>query len=203
MQIELVPETLTIGDWTGTAYIAYDMNTGSASYMISGGTAGGSSMDFEKLFEINNILSALNAEIALGSMVIGYTKFEVGQFTGNVKNTLEGAHSMIGAAFALGSAFRMRYDTYDFIFRYAEEGDDCLEDFKNFTYQNIFDTVVNIASLGGQLLGGAADTIISWVATIISTIELADEMSDEDASANDKFYDAVALIWDLLGKVAF
>lgn len=203
MQIEVVPETLTIGDWTGTAYIAYDMNTGSASYMISGGTAGGSSMDFEKLFEINNILSALNAEIALGSMVIGYTKFEVGQFTGNVKNTLEGAHSMIGAAFALGSAFRMRYDTYDFIFRYAEEGDDCLEDFKNFTYQNIFDTVVNIASLGGQLLGGAADTIISWVATIISTIELADEMSDEDASANDKFYDAVALIWDLLGKVAF
>lgn len=199
MAVEIVPETLTIGDWTGTAYIAIDMATASASYMISGGTAGGSSMDFDDLFQINMWLSTINAELALGSMVMGYNKFETGQFTGNAKEMVQGAHAMIGAAFSLGSAFKMRYAAYDYIFEYAEKGDDCLEQFEKDTLKNALDTIVNLVSFGGQLAGGLAEEITGWVATIYSYVTTCIELADDNTSTGDKLYDAIAIIWDLIG----
>ena len=163
LMVELVPETLTIGDWTGTAYTAIDMSTGSASYMISGGTAGGSSMDFEGLFNLNNKLASLNFVFAEISMVQGYNTFIAGEMSYDGMKVAQGANSMINAATALGGAMTMRYDNYDYIFKYAEEGEteEVMNEYIDFTLKNLLNTIVTastmILSSIAQVAGGLAE----------------------------------------------
>lgn len=207
--IEIVPETLTIGDWTGTAYIAINLNNGSASYMISGGNAGGSSMNysFEDLFSLNNTLALINTEMAASSLAMGTANLYSSMFSGNGMGIVKGAHSCIGAAFSIGSAINMRYSTYDFIFEYAEKGEDCMKDFMIFTIENLIDTLINaiafVGSVVGEVggpIGKAADFVTGWLSTEYSYTKHFANIFDGDSDYPGAM-DTIALIWDLIGKL--
>lgn len=199
--VEIVPETLTIGDWTGTAYIAMNMDNGSASYMISGGTAGGSSMNFEDLFNLNMRLFVINTEFTCASMMKGVVNFECGVFTYNGAKLFEGASSLIGGAFTLASAFQMRYDAIDFILRYAEEGEDCMKEFKIMTARNLLDTFFNVVAACGDLIGGAAGDVTGWTATIYSYITYFSDPDFKDSDSDERLTNSIPVIWDLISKL--
>lgn len=204
MLIELVPETMTIGDWTGSAYIAIDLKSGSASYMISGGLAGGSSMEFEDLFEINNALFVVNMELGAISMASSYNTFVSGEASNNAKDIIKGAHGMIGAAFSIGSAMNMRYSNYDFIFKYAEQGDDCLIEYALFTMRNMLDTVINIACAAASLFGAEAEALASSIYATYYGLWLAADVTTAIANGDpvfskDNVFNGFATIWNILG----
>ncbi len=150
--VKLVPETLTIGDWTGTAYIAIDMNTGSASYMISGGTAGGGSMVFNEwdageLFKLNNILFLTDLSISFLDFCNSLRDFYYAQI---FKDTIDGIlsiHGIVGSVHSIVSACDMRDENYNFFVESQSEsfsqGD--MESYSLFTLQNLIYTVVNTA----------------------------------------------------------
>ncbi len=205
MGVELVPQTLQIGDWKGTAYTAFDMKTGAGSYMISGGTAGGSSADkFEFLFQVNMFLFSLNTDLSLISISKSYATLLQGEVLNNGEDIFKGAVGVISGGLALGSAFKMRYDTINFIFDYAERGDACLDDFVGFTLRNIFDTLRTIAGLCGEFISEVAQNVIDFANTIIDAFEAVydgTERYEEDGSiANaDNVMSAINIIVDLLG----
>lgn len=207
--IEIVPETLTIGDWTGTAYIAINLNNGSASYMISGGNAGGSSMNynFEDLFDLNIKLALINMEMAVGGLVMGTASLQSSVLSGNGMGIIQGAHGCIGAAFSLADAMNMRYATYDFIFEYAENGEACMKKFLIFTLQNLMDTLVNaiafVGSVAGEVggpAGKAVADVTGWFTTEYAYAKHFGNILNDDNEYPDAMSTA-ALIWDLIGKL--
>ena len=196
--VEIVPETLNIGSWTGTGYIAMDLSNGSASYMISGGNAGGSSMklSFEEMFNVNMLLANINMKLSLASMAMGTVSLETGVLSNNPAKMLEGIHSTIGSAFSLSSAMQMRYNTMDFIFKYAEQGEDCMEEFGFQTFRNLVDTVVNLQSFIGGIVGkelGIATDIIAKVNSLSWYIY-------DLENGNVDVYNTVSIIWDFIGE---
>ncbi len=192
LMVELVPETLTIGDWTGTAYTAIDMETGSASYMISGGTAGGSSMNFENLFNINNRLVAMNIELCDLCMAQGYMTFVSGEMQRDGVKLVQGANAMINSATALGMAMKMRYDNYDFIFKYAETDniDAVMNEYLDFTLKNLLDTFATVISMyvnaAGQIIGGLNELIPAKLEKLLGE-GIAKEIADGLTNGSSTF----------------
>ena len=91
--IRLVSENVTVGDWSGTGYIVTDLRTGASSCMLSDGTAGGRTVTFEELYEMNMMLFKLNlavSVVALAPIVGGPDKLaEFAQFTKkNIEDSL-------------------------------------------------------------------------------------------------------------------
>lgn len=199
--IELVPETLSIGDWTGTAYIALDPDTCSASYMISGGTAGGSSMDFPDLFVLNNNLFLINFELADLSIATSYCDFLKAGIDFDPIGRASGMLGMFSGAFALGSAMEMRYANYDYIFEYAERGEDVMREYMIFTLSNAMDTAISVASYVIGMCGEAGGLVSASLSALYDTIKFEIETicnienGDYEADAES----AICCIWDWLG----
>ncbi len=191
--VELVPETLKIGDWTGTAYIAIDLKTGSASYMISGGNAGGSSMEFEDLFELNNSLFLLNWEIADMSLLTAYKDVLVGTFSCDGKSLISGVHGCFSAAFALSSALEMRYANYHYNFEYAEKGEEIMKDYKIFTLVNLLDTVMSVTGFVLSLCGDAGSMASAVLGAAYDTAKAIAEPGKADTETK------IVCIWDWIG----
>lgn len=197
--VEIVPETLTIGDWTGTGYIALNLSNGSASYMISGGNAGGSSMklSFEEMFNVNMILANINMKLSLASMAMGTISLETGVLSNNPAKMIEGVHSTIGSAFSLSSAMKMRYDTMDFIFKYVEQGEGCMEEFGFQTFRNLVDTVVNLQSFIGGIVGEELGIATDIIAAVNSLSWYVYDLENGSADV----LSTVSIIWDFIGKL--
>lgn len=200
LAIEIVPETLTIGDWTGTAYIALNLNNGSASYMISGGNAGGSSMNFEDLFQMNITMFQINFNLSLCSMVKGAVSLHTGVLKSDIGGVIDGMFGTISAAFSLGSAMKLRYDTYDFIFKYAKDGEACMKEFMIFTMQNMVDTMFNVISFIGDCCGETASKLTSYMAGIYSTCTFVYTSIVNGAEEDADPMTALGLLWDWFGK---
>ncbi|NLT09659.1 MAG: transglutaminase family protein [Ruminococcus sp.] len=198
MKVELIPETIKIGDWTGTAYIAYDNTTGSASYMISGGTAGGASHSFESLLEFNLMLGTINSVIAFANMSVGIVTFETGVATMNPGEILVGMAGSLSGAYALGSAFKMRYDSLLCVFDYIEQGDSYIEEFERITADNIRTTIANAAALIASPFTGPISEMVSIVTTAYSAADTTDSIIGEGLSAED-IGDIASLILDIIG----
>ncbi len=201
MSVEALPETLTIGDWTGTAYIAYDMKTGSASYMISGGTAGGASHTFEQLLNINLMLSVVNAGMALVGMAVGTARVYKGEFTNDNATLSLGVVNVISSAEALASAYEMSFDSLDYIFKYVEEGDAMMEDFEAFTYQNIADTVAafgamcsTVGGAGMGIVGEMLDIVLEAYDTATTLYDVFDDAPNSIEELRDKVFDLIGLL---------
>lgn len=150
--VEIIPKDIKVNKWEGTAYIAYDLNGKSTSYMLSGGTAGGSSsnnvslekpsatymtvddaMDF--CYRINNMIYIINMASALSDLS------EAASMLGGAASPLAQALAGIpalNAAKSLGEAFEMYYKNLDLYVEYAVTGniEDAYEMLK-FTMENI------------------------------------------------------------------
>ncbi|MCR5729428.1 MAG: hypothetical protein K6G20_03615, partial [Ruminococcus sp.] len=229
MLVELVPETLVIGDWKGTAYIAIDLKSGSASYMISGGTAGGSSetyddlfspkkleevtpkiremlpsVDFEDLFVLNNTLFVVNYELGVLSMSKGYCDLVKAEMGFDAKGVLTSSMGMIGSAFSIGAALSMRYNNYNFIFKYAEKGEECMDEYLFFTMRCIMDTIVNVMTFIGSLCGdaGSVEAAIASSKYYAMWLEYDIEKNveeDKNPVNPENIYSGMAILWNLLG----
>ncbi|NLT08602.1 MAG: hypothetical protein GXY08_03780, partial [Ruminococcus sp.] len=143
MAVEAVPETLKIGDWTGTAYIAYDMTSGSASYMISGGTAGGATARFIRLVEINNVLSFMNTAMASSAIVYGLLDFQMSCLNDDIFGATRALKSAFSGSMALGSEYRMRFGIICYAIDFAIDGESALSEFEQFTVDNFNETKAN------------------------------------------------------------
>ena len=199
LYIELVPETIKLGTWEGTAYIAIDMKDGSASYMISGGNAGGSSMEFEDLFLLNNFLFVTNWQIGTMTLITSYKDLLCGQIDCNPLGAAKGVQGLIGSAITLSGALNIRYSNYDYIFKIAEAEDEnkVMLEYKIFTLRNMFDTVINVATAVMGLCGDIGGVVSAGVRIIYDTVMtvLDSALAGDDFS----FMDAFTLIWDYMG----
>ncbi|MBQ8960555.1 MAG: transglutaminase domain-containing protein [Ruminococcus sp.] len=193
MAVQLVADTMTIGDWTGTAYIAVDLRTGACSYMLSGGTAGGHTVSFDYLYKVNMMLFQMN--LCLGAVKLTESFFKI--HMEDPCNVFSGAVTAINTGKALGNAFTMYYETIDFIFDYAMEGDDMLDRFKEFTKQNIQNTIDYVKSIFHDAvsdivsntfsfsvkvledLGSDASEVVDIVGESVSTVQTVGETSYE------------------------
>ena len=157
MMVELVADTVTIGDWTGTAYIARDMKTGAASYMLSGGTAGGCSASFDRLYMINVVMFQITMSVSAVKLCETFVKIHMPS-PGTV---VDGVMVGLSTAKVMGEAFKMYYDNMFFIFDYAERGDDMMDEYLEFTKENIQRTkdylVDCIHGAFSDIVGGALD----------------------------------------------
>ena len=175
--------------------------------MISGGTAGGSSMNFtemfssigfETLFTINNTLFLVNYYYGVASLLDSYQTFVEGEMGMDGKKLAEGFYGLIGGAIAVGSAMKLRYDNYDYIFEYADKGDECLDKYIKFTMRNMLNTIVNIANYYAQK---SEDPTVKLVASSLyaqyySAWLIYDEITDPDS---DHSLDQFANMWNGLG----
>ncbi len=154
--VEIIPKDIKVNKWKGTAYIAYDLNRKSTSYMLSGGTAGGSSsnnislekssaasmtvddaMDF--CYRINSMIYMINISSALtdlseaASMLSGATS--------PIAKALAGIPAL-NAAKSVGEAWELYYTNLDHYVEYAVTGriEDAYEMLK-FTIKNINDVL--------------------------------------------------------------
>ena len=153
----LIPEILTIGDWTGTAYIDLDPVTAAGVYMISDGTAGGASPDIDMndydytdfLFTLNIKLSYINRAIAIGGAVKSCYKLTQAA-EGDLKAVFNGIKGMVGAAVNYSKAVKMELDMCDLVLDYAEgkyTEEELKEKLKYDTAKNLMTTMLNIISL--------------------------------------------------------
>ncbi len=154
MLVELVADTVSIGDWTGTAYIARDVQTGAASFMLSGGTAGGASECFELMFLINSIL--LIDTLFVAGIELLSVSFKLALSLPSAK--LSAAKKGMSTAWVLAQAFDMHLKNCAFIFDYAAEGDAMLERYYEFTMANLKRTesylISCIHGAVGEAVGG-------------------------------------------------
>ena len=180
MMVQLVADTVAIGDWTGTAYIARDMRTGAASYMLSGGTAGGSSDCFDRLFKLNMLL--FQATLAVSTIALTQTFVKIHLPSPSTK--IDGVMTGLDTAKVLGEAFTMYFDNIDFIFDYAMEGDDMLERYAQFTLDNLNRTVDYIKS---TLFGALSDL----VGGVLDLCKLAYPLLEEVFEAIGTGFDAM------------
>lgn len=162
--VRLVSENITIGTWTGTAYTVTDLRTGVASYMLSDGTAGGRTVDFDLLFQINMALFKMNLALSAVSLAEATVKVHcpgpVTQFGG--------ALQAIDAGKALARGFQIYYDSVFWICDCATGDPAKLEEFKQFTLENIEGTLDYMKSL----MEGAAFDILGGTASIMKLTKL-------------------------------
>lgn len=132
----LIPEIITIGDWTGTSYIAMEPETGIASFMLSDGTAGGASQKvdlYEDTVPVTDVLISLNIQLSYINRAIAMIN-AVKMFGAAAEaeegdlDTPEGAaasikalRGVVGAAAQYGYAVQMELDMCDLILRYVDE----------------------------------------------------------------------------------
>ncbi|MCR5307190.1 MAG: transglutaminase-like domain-containing protein [Oscillospiraceae bacterium] len=145
--VRLVSQTLNIGDWTGTAYIAIDRETGACSYMLSGGTAGGSTERFEALLNYNLFIFKVSLFIAETNFAVSTMQFKFEQY--------KMVHGPIGEMFAspamgqaakavfssgkqIGDAMQMYYKTVSFVMDYAFDPEGTMERLEKFTKENYY-----------------------------------------------------------------
>lgn len=136
MMVELVSDTVSIGEWTGTAYIARDMQTGAASFMLSGGTAGGATQCFDALYLINCTLFVVTLSVASVKLVESSMKM----LMVTPSRRLAGFASGYSTGKTLGKAFEMYFENINFVYDYAMEGDAVLKRFYDFTEDNLKQT---------------------------------------------------------------
>lgn len=95
---------------------------------------------FEDLFELNLALSAVNVLIAGFNIIVSGVKMKMAEIDKDYGEVVSNFSSAISGAFTLGSAIKMRYDTYDFIFDYASDSPGYMERFRSFTNTNLHTT---------------------------------------------------------------
>lgn len=155
--VEIIPEDIQVNKWDGTAYIAYDLNTGSAAYMLSGGTAGGSSSKDVKLakpsasnlsvdaamdicYQINMIIYMLNITSAITDLAEAAANLSIAS-TSPLAAVAAGIPA-INAAKSIGEAYVMFYDNIQLYVDYAVEGsNEAAMKMIKFTIKNINDLV--------------------------------------------------------------
>ena len=201
--VELVPETLTIGDWTGTAFIAIDLETCSASYMISGGTAGGSSMTFDDLFELNNLMVQINfilADIGILTNYLESSMFGIMDVSG--LQMAAGLHGIMSQVGTLSSAISMRYANYNYIMEYALRGEEVMKEYSLFTIETMTVTCINLVRTISSAFGKPGAVVSANLGAIADTEMLIID-SINNAKKTGKFeLDTGAtlnVIWDYIG----
>jgi len=157
--VRLVSKNVTIGDWTGTAYTVTDLRTGVASYMLSDGTAGGKTLTFDLLFQINMLLFRVN--LGLSAVSLAQATYKI--HSPGPATQFGGALQAIDAGKALARGFQIYYDTAFWIYDCTCGGPEKLEEFRQFTVKNIQGTLDYIKSLlnGAKFdaLGGFASAL--------------------------------------------
>lgn len=134
--VEIIPQEIKVNKWEGTAYIAYDLDKLSASYMLSGGTAGGSaSRDInlkkpsatnmtiddamDMCYQINNIIYVVTIAGALNDLAEAAELLSVS--SSPLGAVLAGMPAM-NAAKAVGEAWVMYYENLEHYVDYAVTG---------------------------------------------------------------------------------
>lgn len=158
----LIPELITIGDWTGTSYIAMEPETGIASFMLPDGTAGGASPNIDissadsdisdMLISLNIQLSYMNRAIAMVNAVKNFgaaAEAEEGDLNTSegAKASLKALKGVIGAAAQYADAVQMELDMCDLILRYVDENmneKQLQEELIKATRKNIETTIKNL-----------------------------------------------------------
>ncbi len=154
--VEIIPNDIKVNKWEGTAYIAYDLNGKSTSYMLSGGTAGGSSsnninlekpsatsmsvddaMDF--CYRVNTFIYAINMSSALSDL-----SEAASMLSGAVSPLAQALAGIpaINAAKSVGEAWKMYYENLEHYVDYAVSGS--ISDayaMLEFTMKNIADLI--------------------------------------------------------------
>ncbi|MGN1134190.1 MAG: transglutaminase family protein [Oscillospiraceae bacterium] len=159
--VTIVPEELKINKWKGTGYTAIDLKTGSGSYMLSGGTAGGSSSNDVKLttdendvtvddvmdlcFNVNLVLFQLN--VAKGLQGLSEAAAQLGIASVNPIGYLASAVPLVAAVKSIAGAWSMYYDNVDKYCEYmvTDSMKDAAEMIK-FTLKNIYDFAKGLCS---------------------------------------------------------
>ncbi|MGN1114866.1 MAG: transglutaminase family protein [Oscillospiraceae bacterium] len=159
--VTVVPKELKINKWEGTAYTAIDLKTGSGSYMLSGGTAGGSSSNNVKLtpsdndvsvddvvdlcFNVNQVLFQFN--VASGLADLSEAAAQMAAASANPVGYLFTAVPLINATKSIASAWSMYYENLDKYCEYmvTDKMEDAVEMIK-FTLNNIFDFTKDLLS---------------------------------------------------------
>ena len=115
-----------------------------------------------------------------------------------------GVQGMIGAAFSMGSALNMRYANYNYIFEYAERGEECMLEYALFTMRNMLDTIINIMTFVMQLCGEQASQLASSIyATYYAEwlgVDIGTAIANGDpVFTKDNIFNGMSTIWNLLG----
>lgn len=191
--VEIIPKDIKVNKWEGTAYIAYDLNGRSTSYMLSGGTAGGSTsnnvnlekpsavymtvddaMDF--CYRINNMIYVINMASALSDL-------------SEAASMLSGAASPIAQALAgipalnaaksVGDAWAMYYENLEHYVDYAVSGS--ISD----AYEMLEFTLNNLV----ELLTGSLEELLpdDWDFLVVSIGGVDIKFSDIE-SFHDNFF---------------
>lgn len=189
--VTIVPEELQINKWKGTGYTAIDLKTGSGSYMLSGGTAGGSSSNDVKLtteeknitvddimdlcFHVNQVLFQFNVADGLKSLYEAASQMGVAAV--NPLGYLASAVPLISAVKSIAGAWTMYYDNVDKYCEYmVNSTGEAAADMVAFTLTNIYDFVKGLCSNGDtvdSITIGGVDVSIDDIfnVTFISDLE--------------------------------
>ena len=196
MAVQLVANTMTIGDWTGTAYIATDTRTGACSYMLSGGTAGGHTLSFDYLYKVNMILFKLNMYLGAIKLAESFVKIHMA----DPCNVFGGAMTALNTGKALGNAFTMYYETIDFIFDYAMEGDAMLERFKEFTLENLKNTKDYVKSIIHDAVTDVISNTFGFISKALEDINKSASTAVDLAGESVSAVQAVGETWYDVGE---
>jgi hypothetical protein len=110
MEVTLPERNVQIGDWDGIGYIVWDSKSGSGAYMISGGLAGGGSVNLADAVELAKLLIADTAISLLTA----------------IKDVLFGASIAYGAEVSVGEIIVGRMEKYEGkITKYVDADTDC------------------------------------------------------------------------------
>lgn len=230
--VSLVSQTLNIGDWTGTAYIATDMETGACSYMLSGGTAGGATqkLTIEQMLDLNMLLFQMTLVLAECDFALSVTVFEHEQgkmFFGPVAELVvspamgTAAKAVFSSEKEIGNAMKIYYDTLGFVLDYAFEGDAIYDRLAEFTTKNIeklksmlerkvLDIILKIVGVRDMCVDDeeAVRPVVSALADTFNRVYKTAKNHELDMDlmgANnslEKWSKAVKSIFDLLGVAA-
>lgn len=112
---------------------------------------GSETLDFEKMFRFNDVLATINIEISCLNMLVGYFKTVIGEASHDYELEWSGIKGQLSGAFSLAFGYQIRYDNYDYIFRYAtEDYDDYIDDYKAFTLGNVDTTAASLVGVIGN-----------------------------------------------------
>ena len=230
--VRLVSQTLNIGDWTGTAYVAYDLETGACSYMLSGGTAGGATrkLSIEEMLDLNMLLFQMTLVLAECDFALSVTVFEHEQgkmFFGPAAELVvspamgTAAKAVFASEKQIGTAMKIYYDTLGFVLDYAFEGDAVYDRLADFTRANInrlesmlenkvLDIILRIVGVRDMCVDDeeAARPVVSALADLFNRVYKTAKNKELDMDlmgANntiEKWNKAVKSIFDLLGVAA-
>ena len=168
--------------------------------MLSDGTAGGKTLDFDMLFKINMVLFQVN--LALSAVSLAQASFKI--HCVSPSTVVGGALQAIDAGKALGRAFQIYYDSVFWICDYATGDPAKLDEFRKFTVKNInetldymkalwngckFDALCGVASIGKlETLSKVLDIkTYALDTTDTLTSHLAPEQNYDDLDWLDEF----------------